>query len=61
MTIDQVKAALIKYFVPLFDPASSIMAVTCAIGLVSRIQKDLETDGYHVEIRKVPKMVEEDD
>jgi hypothetical protein len=59
VTIDQVKEALLKYFVPLFDPSSSIMAVTCASGLVPRIQKDMEDNGYHVQIREVPKTMEE--
>ncbi|KAJ9101074.1 hypothetical protein QFC21_003292 [Naganishia friedmannii] len=61
VTIDHVKAAVIKYFAPLFDPASSIMAVTCASGLVPRIQKDLEDNGYHVQIKEMPKAVEQED
>ncbi|KAJ9110894.1 hypothetical protein QFC19_001403 [Naganishia cerealis] len=61
VTVHQVKAALLKHFLPLFDPNSSVMAVTCGTGLVQRIKKDLEDSGYHVEIRQMPKALEEDD
>ncbi|KAJ9118591.1 hypothetical protein QFC22_003811 [Naganishia vaughanmartiniae] len=60
VTIDHVKAAVIKYFLPVFDPASSIMAVTCATGFVPRILKDMEDNGYHVQVKEVPNTVKEE-
>lgn len=54
VTVADVKKAMIKYFVPLFDPASSIAAITCAPGLTATIRGDLESAGYEVETWSLP-------
>lgn len=45
---------MIKYFVPLFDPASSVAAITCAPGLALTMTEDLEAAGYEVETWSLP-------
>jgi hypothetical protein len=52
--VEDVREAMIKYFVPLFDPASSIAAITCAPGLTATVRGDLESAGYDVETWGLP-------
>lgn len=55
---------MIKYFVPLFDPNSSFIAIACAPGLTDKIQSSLKEFGYSTEIRGLPaagEKVEDDD
>ncbi|KAJ9110677.1 hypothetical protein QFC19_001506 [Naganishia cerealis] len=54
ITVDQVREAMIKYFVPLFDAKSSFIAVASATGLTDKIQSELKEFGYRVEIRELP-------
>ena len=53
MTADQVSAALKKYLLPVFDPATSIAVVVSAPGKVDEIATGLAEVGFQVEKRKL--------
>lgn len=52
--MEQVRQAMIKYFVPLFNAESSFIAVASATGLTDKIQSELKEFGYNVEVRQLP-------
>ncbi|KAJ9111193.1 hypothetical protein QFC20_002687 [Naganishia adeliensis] len=54
ITVEQVRQAMIKYFVPLFDAKSSFIAVASATGLTDKIESELKEFGYNVEVRQLP-------
>ena len=53
MTIEEVAAALQKYLLPVFDPATSIAVVASAPGKVDEIAKGLTEVGFQVEKREL--------
>ena len=53
MTIEQVAAALKKYLLPVFDPATSIAVVASAPGKVEEIVRGLGEGGFQVEKREL--------
>jgi hypothetical protein len=53
VTIEQVAAALEKYLLPVFDPASSIAVVASAPGKVDEIAQGLAEVGFLVEKREL--------
>lgn len=53
VTIDQVSAALKKYLLPVFDPATSIAVVASAPGKVDEIATGLAEVGFQVEKREL--------
>lgn len=53
VTIDQVAAALKKYLLPVFDPATSIAVVASAPGKVDEIATGLAEAGFQVEKREL--------
>jgi len=53
VTIDEVSAALKKYLLPVFDPATSIAVVASAPGKVDEIARGLAEVGFQVEKREL--------
>ncbi|KAJ9101136.1 hypothetical protein QFC21_003354 [Naganishia friedmannii] len=56
ITVDQVRDAMVKYFVPLFNAQTSFLAIASATGLTEKIQAELKDFGYHVEVRELPSL-----
>lgn len=40
VTHDQVRKAIVRYILPIFNPATSIASVTCAIGRLDEVSRD---------------------
>lgn len=54
VTVNDVKAAMEKYFVPLFDSSSSVVATSCAPSLSDKLVEAFEGMGYDVETKELP-------
>jgi Zn-dependent M16 (insulinase) family peptidase len=64
VTKDEVLEALRKYFLPLFDPSSSIAVVVTAPSKAEQIGEDLKVAGFEVEQKSLqvdPSELEEGD
>lgn len=53
VSVSDVKAAIVKYFLPLFDPKSSMIAICTSFGSVQAITDGLKDSGYEVEVKKI--------
>ena len=53
VTKEQVRDAMVQYFVPMFEPSSSNLVVTCPRGMTERYLADLETVGFRPQVRKL--------
>ncbi|KZW02722.1 hypothetical protein EXIGLDRAFT_732962 [Exidia glandulosa HHB12029] len=51
VTLEQVRSALKKYVLPVFEPASSIAAATCSSAVAEKVAEGLKGAGYEVETR----------
>lgn len=51
VTLEQVLAALRKYVLPVFEPATSVAAVTASPSVAEKVAEGLKTAGYEVETR----------
>lgn len=51
VTPEQIRAVLRKYFLPVFEPESSNMVVTCANIMKDKLAANLEEAGYEPEVR----------
>ncbi|BDD56456.1 hypothetical protein MPDQ_006399 [Monascus purpureus] len=59
ISVDQVQEALRVIILPLFDPKTSNLVVTCATVLEEKIQKGLQSSGFNPEVQPLKKF--EDD
>lgn len=53
ITTPQIRAAFADYFLPLFSPSTSIVAIAAAPALADKISTAFETFGYEVERREL--------
>lgn len=54
VTVEDVKNAMTKYFLPIFSSSSSVIAASCAPSLSSKLEEQFKGMGYEVEIRELP-------
>jgi hypothetical protein len=54
ISIQQIRGAIAKYFLPVFDSNTAIGAVTVSSGKAEEVIKGFETLGFDVERRELP-------
>jgi hypothetical protein len=54
ITLAQIRTAIEDYFLPIFQPSTSIAAVSTSAGKADEIQAGLEKLGFEVERRELP-------
>lgn len=61
VTIEDVRAVIGKYFVPLFDSATSLGAVSVNAGKADEVEAGFKELGFDVERRELPTLGNEDE
>ncbi|BEI83257.1 hypothetical protein CcaverHIS002_0311250 [Cutaneotrichosporon cavernicola] len=60
VTREDIRAAIGKYYVPLFDPATSIGAVTVNVGKADEVESGFKELGFETERHELPKLGADD-
>ena len=58
VTLAQIKEAIKKYFLPLFDPKTSFGAVASNAGKADAVEEGFKSVGYVVERKELPSLGE---
>ena len=61
LTIDDLRAAIQKYFLPLFNPSTAIGAVSVNAGKADQVQDELVKLGFNVERHELPTLGDDDE
>lgn len=61
VTIDQIRAAISKYFLPIFSPKTAIGAVSVSSGKADEVEAGFKKMGFEVERKELPMLGGEKD
>ena len=61
ITLDEIREAIRKYFIPLFSPETSVCAISVNAGKADEVEQLAKELGYQVERHELPVMGGEED